>query len=149
MPIVEGTVELCRDFDCPIETVFSAWSDEASQLTWGDPGEGWSMKFDVFRFVVGGVDICHFGPHDGPQYVNENRYLVIEPDRRIVYSTSLVSDGRINFAGTIAIVFESTGVGTRMRLIEQGLYFDGQDDVEGHRAGWAAMLDALGRYLRP
>lgn len=34
-----------------------------------------------------------------------------------------------------------------MRLIEQGLYFDGQDDVEGHRPGWESMLGALGKYL--
>lgn len=148
MSVVEGTVDLSRDFDRPVEAVFSAWSDEGAQLAWGDPGEGWSMKFDVFRFALGELDICRFGPDGGPQYVNENRYLVIEPNRRIVYSTSLATEGRISFAGTVAIVFKSTGDGTHMRLIEQGLYFDGQDDVEGHRAGWAAMLDSLARYLR-
>ena len=148
MSVVEGTVDMSRNFDHPVETVFAAWSDEGAQLIWGDPGEGWSMKFDAFRLAVGEVDICRFGPDDGQQYVNENRYLVIEPGERIVYSTSLVSDGIVGFAGTVAIVFEATGDGTRMRLIEQGLYFDGRDDVEGHRAGWAAMLDALTRYLR-
>ena len=147
MTIVAGTVDLSRDFRRPVEAVFAAWADERAQLTWGDPGEGWSMRFDAFHFAVGQTDICRFGPDGGPQYINENRYLAIEPGRRIVYATSLASDGRLTFAGTVAVAFEASGTGTHMRLVEQGLYFDGQDDVAGHRSGWESMLDALGGYL--
>jgi uncharacterized protein YndB with AHSA1/START domain len=148
MSIVEGSVDLSRDFDQLVETVFAAWSDKGAQLAWGDPGEGWSMAFDAFSFTVGQTDICRFGPDHGRQYVNENRYLMIEHGRRIVYATSLASGGHVTFAGTVAIAFEAKGSGTRMRLIEQGLYFDGEDDVAGHRSAWESMLDALGRYLR-
>jgi uncharacterized protein YndB with AHSA1/START domain len=148
MSIVEGSVDLSRDLDQPVEAVFAAWSDKEAQLTWSAPGEGWSMAFDAFNFAVGQTDICRFGQNDGRQYVNENRYLVIEHGRRIVYATSVASEGHVTFAGTVAIAFDAKGSGTRMRLIEQGLYFDGQDDVEGHRSGWESMLDALGRYLR-
>jgi uncharacterized protein YndB with AHSA1/START domain len=148
MSIVEGSVDLSRDFDHPVETVFAAWSNENAQLHWGDPGEGWSMTFDAFHFAVGQTDICRFGPDGGRQYVNENRYLVIDKDRRIAYATSLTGEGHITFAGTVAVAFERKGSGTHMRLIEQGLYFDGRDDVAGHRSGWEGMLDALGRYLR-
>jgi uncharacterized protein YndB with AHSA1/START domain len=148
MSIVEGSVDLSSEFDQPVETVFAAWSDKEAQLTWGDPGEGWSMAFDAFNFAVGQTDICRFGPDGGRQYVNENRYLVIDCGRRIVYSTSLASEGHVTFAGTMAIAFEARGNGTRLRLIEQGLYFDGEDDVAGHRSGWESMLDALGRFLR-
>lgn len=148
MSIIEGTVDLSCDFDCPAGIVFSAWSDEFAQLIWGDPGDGWSMTFDSFRFALGETDICRFGPTGGPQYVNENRYLVIEPNRRVVYSTSLAVEGRITFAGTVCIVFDGTSDTTHMRLIEQGLYFDGHDTVESHRAGWAGMLDSLTQYLR-
>lgn len=148
MSVFEGSIALCHDFDRPAEDVFAAWSDERAQLAWGDPGNGWSMEFDAFRFAVGETDMCRFGPVDGPQYVNENRYLLIEPSRRIVYSTSLATAGRLTFAGTVAIDLESTANGTQLRLVEQGLYFDEQDDVEGHRTGWTTMLDALARYLR-
>lgn len=148
MNVIEGTVELTKDFDRPVEVVFEAWSDKDAQLTWGDPGEGWSMRFDRFDFAVGQADICRFGPEGGQQYLNEVRYLVIEPGRRIVYSTSMGSDNRIDFAGTVAVTFDSVRHGTRLRLIEQGLYLEGNDDVEGHRSGWESMLDALGEYLR-
>lgn len=149
MSIVEGTVELTRDFARPIDVVFQAWSSEEAQRAWSDPGEGWQMTFDQFRFHVGETDICRFGPKDGPQFMNENRYLAIEPEERIVYSTSLRTPDRLTFAGTVAVTFESTSRGTKMKLIEQGLYFDGEDDVAGHRAGWQSMLDAMELYLTP
>jgi uncharacterized protein YndB with AHSA1/START domain len=147
MSIEEGTVDLTQDFARSIDAVFSAWSSEEAQRVWGDPGEGWEMTFEQFRFTVGEADICRFGPKGGQQYINENRYLAIEPEKRIVYSTSLRSNGRLTFAGTVAIAFESIAGGTRLRLIEQGLYFDGEDDVASHRSGWQSMLTALGAFL--
>lgn len=148
MNVIKGTVDLTRDFDRPVEAVFAAWSDKDAQLIWGDPGEGWLLSFDRFDFAVGQVDLCRFGPEDGQQYLNENRYLIIERGKRIVYSTSLASNDRVSFAGTVAVTFEAQPNGTRLRLIEQGLYLDGTDDTEGHRSGWESMLDALGQYLR-
>lgn len=147
MSIVEGTVDLTKEFARPVEVVFAAWATEEAQRAWSDPGEGWELNFDQFQFAVGQTDICRFGPAGGQHYVNENRYLEIEAGKRIVYSTSLSSDGSLTFAGTVAVTFEEAEGGTRMRLVEQGLYFDGQDDVAGHRSGWESMLAALGRYL--
>ena len=106
------------------------------------------MTFDRFRFAVGETDVCSFGPTGGPEHINENRYLEIEAGKRIVYSTSLSSSTRLTFAGTVAVTFDENDNGTRMRLLEKGLYLDGQDDVAGHRSGWESMLGALGRYLR-
>ena len=147
MSVETGTIEVTRDFDVPAGLVFAAWADEQAQLAWGHPGEGWSMAFDRFGFAVGESHICRFGPDGGQQYRNENRYLLIENDRRIVYATTLSSEGGISFAGTVAIILEPRDGGTRMRLIEHGLYVDGLDDVEGHEAGWSTMLDALSRHL--
>ena len=147
MSIAEGTVTIANEYASPVEAVFAAWSRAEAQLAWSDPGEGWAMRFDQFRFAVGETDICRFGPVGGPEYVNENRYLVIEPDVRIVYATSLFSETALTFAGTVALEFGGTTDGTRLKLVEQGLYFDGRDEVAGHRSGWESMLNALGRYL--
>ncbi|MFU0507812.1 SRPBCC domain-containing protein [Pseudaminobacter sp. NGMCC 1.201702] len=147
MSIIEGTVDLTKNFAQPVDAVFAAWSTEEAQLAWSDPGEGWELSFDQFRFAVGEADVCRFGPVGGQHHVNENRYLEIEVGKRIVYSTSLSSNGRLIFAGTVAVTFEEKDDGTRMRLVEHGLYFAGQDDVAGHRSGWESMLGALGKYL--
>ena len=147
MKVEEGTVDLSKVLAHPAATVFAAWSQEEAQRHWGHPGPGWNMDFDRFGFAEGETDICRFGPEGGDEYLNENRYLEIEPDRRIVYATSLRSNGVLAFAGTVAVVFDRQGEGTRMRLVEQGLYFDGRDTVEGHREGWQHMLDAIAAWL--
>jgi uncharacterized protein YndB with AHSA1/START domain len=147
MSIIQGTVELTKDFARPVDVVFAAWSTEEAQKVWSDPGDGWEMSFDQFQFTVGETDVCRFGPVGGQHFVNENRYLEIDPGKRIIYSTSLSSDGRLTFAGTVVVTFEGMNNGAHIRLVEQGLYFDGQDDIAGHRSGWESMLEALGKYL--
>lgn len=147
MSVQEGTVDLTKEYAHPREAVFAAWSREEAQKAWGDPGAGWRMSLDRFSFSVGDSDICRFGPEGGAEYLNENRYLVIERDRRIVFATSLRSEDALTFAGTVVVTFEDAGDGTRMHLREQGLYFDGLDNVDGHRAGWTGMLDAIGDFL--
>lgn len=147
MKVEEGTVDLTKELPHPVAAVFAAWSHEEAQRQWGDPGPGWRMDFDRFSFAVGDTDICRFGPEGGDEYLNENRYVTIEPGERIVYATSLRSNGVLAFAGTVAVAFDRHGEGTRMRLVEQGLYFDGHDGVEGHREGWQHMLTAMGAWL--
>lgn len=147
MSLVEGIVDLTELLAQPVDAVFAAWSSEESQLSWCDPGDGWELHFDQFQFTVGETDVCRFGPGDGESYINENRYLEICVGKRFVYSTSLVSDGRLTFAGTVVVTFEEADGGTRLHLVEQGLYFDAQDDVANHRSGWESMLRALKQYL--
>ena len=106
---------------------------------------------DLQKVIDAGIRKGGSGPKDGQRGKPKGPrtdYLQIEPEQRVVYATSLTSADRLTFAGTVAITFEATNAGTRLRLIEQGLYFDGQDDVAGHRSGWEGMLEALGKYLR-
>lgn len=147
MHVQAGTVDLTREFRHPVASVFAAWASAEAQLEWGDPGDGWSLAFDRFAFTVGERDTCRFGPAGGPQLVNDVDYLVIETDRRIVCSTCLRGAQGLSFAGTLAVTFSTAEAGTRLRLVEHGLYFDRMDDVEGHRSGWEGMLDGLARYL--
>ncbi|MBX9464486.1 MAG: SRPBCC domain-containing protein [Aquamicrobium sp.] len=147
MKLEEGTVDLTKEYHQPVAAVFAAWSQEEAQRQWGHPGPGWHMDFDRFSFAAGGTDICRFGPEGGDEYLNENRYLEIEPEHRIVYATSLRSNGVLTFAGTVTVAFDSHDDGTRMRLVEQGLYFDGHDSVEGHREGWQHMLTSIEAWL--
>lgn len=148
MSIEQGTVDITKTFAAPVAAVFSAWAEEAAQRAWGDPGPDWQMHFERFRFTVGESDICRFGPKGGPTYLNENRYLEIMPEKRIVYASLLREDGTLTFAGTVVVTLETVQGGTRMRFIEQGSYFDGRDKADDHRNGWRAMLEAMDVYLQ-
>ena len=143
----EGLVDITRQLAHPANAVYAAWSQQEAQLAWGDPGDGWQLTFDDFRFAVGEVDVCRFGPVDGPQYLNRNRYLVLAPERQIVYATSLQTDQGLSFCGTVEVDLEPHQDGTRLRLRERGYYLGDGDSAEAHREGWESMLSALGEYL--
>lgn len=147
MQVETGVVDLTRELAHPRAAVFAAWAEEAAQRSWGHPGEGWHMKFERFAFRVGESDLCRFGPEGGTDYLNENRYLAIDDGRRVAYATSLRTADELTFAGSVAVILEDASGGTRLRLVEHGLYFDGHDSVDGHIAGWTSMLDALSAYL--
>ena len=53
MRIETGTVDITKHFAAPVAAVFAAWSEEEAQRAWGDPGPGWRMAFERFRFAVG------------------------------------------------------------------------------------------------
>lgn len=142
-----GIVELEYRFRCPVSAAFEAWSDRKAVELWGHPGEGWTMSIDRFSFHFGNSDLVRFGPAGGAEYVNENRYIEIVKDSRIIYSSTVSSGRQLQFAGIIVVQFEPLdGGGTLMRFVEQGLYLDAADSVEGHRAGWQQMFDALRKH---
>ncbi|QPF72228.1 ATPase [Roseateles sp. DAIF2] len=151
--IATGHVALQRELPHEPAAVYAAWSRREALQRWGHPGSGWWLAFDRFTFRVGQSDLCRFGPEGEPGFVNENRYLALEPQRRIVYASTLAPAGDApqapSFAGVVAVEIEALpGGGSRLRFQETGLYFDGgADDEAGHQAGWEQMLDQLAAYL--
>lgn len=151
--IATGHVALQRELRHEPAAVYAAWSRREALQRWGHPGTGWWLAFDRFAFRVGQSDLCRFGPEGEPGFVNENRYLALEPQRRIVYASTLAPAGggpqqTPSFAGVVAVEIEALPGGrSRLSFQETGLYFDGADDEAGHRAGWEQMLDQLAAYL--
>ncbi|WP_284734713.1 SRPBCC domain-containing protein [Sphingosinicella terrae] len=146
MKAIAGTIELERHYPAPVGEVFAAWSSAEAMQAWSAMPPGWSMRCDAFALEVDHQDVWRFGPADSAPFVNGNRYVLIEPDRHISYSTTLSHEGRMQFVGAVSATFETDGAGCRLNLIEVGVHL-GEDDREGHRDGWNAMLDALGHYL--
>lgn len=148
MTLPHATVRLERTYPVPPSAVFAAWSRRDALLEWCSPGAGWIFEYDAFDFRAGHTDVCRFGPEGGPVWTNRNRYEQILPQQRIVYTSTLSSDGVLGFAGLVTVEFEDGGGQCHMTLTEQGAYLDGSDDAAGHRTGWNDMLDALGQYLQ-
>ena len=125
------------------EQVFKAWSDPKALSTWGSPGEGWRSNLKAFEFKVGGEQVTEFGPEGGPTFVNQSRYCDIVPNTRIVMAGSLSQGDIVQFVGVLTVTFASDGTGCRLRLTEQGVFLDGHDVPDNHRAGWESMLQRL------
>lgn len=89
---LEGDVELVpgeqevvnsRIYDVPRELVFQAWQEPEHLAAWWGPN-GFTNTFDDFAFREGGTwRFTMHGP-DGTDYANENTFLEIVPNERIV-----------------------------------------------------------------
>lgn len=146
MNIFRGVVEIEREIAADPDAIYRAWSTAEAQLAWSPPPPGWFMTCDAFRLEVGHADVWRFGPEGEAPYVNVNRYEQIIPGERIVYTTTLSHAGRLTFAGAVSVEISAYGAGARVTLREVGVHI-GEDDSDGHRQGWACMLDSLAAHV--
>ncbi|MDW5314958.1 SRPBCC domain-containing protein [Rhizobium sp. PL01] len=147
MPNIDhATIVLERSLAAAPSEVFAAWSDREALLDWSAPGNGWDMVYRAFDFRVGHTDVLTFGPIGAEPYINSVHYHAIRADQFIVYSSTVSHENGLLFTGTVLLELVETVSGTDFRLTETGFYFDG-DSPEGHKEGWAAMLDGLAAYL--
>ena len=145
-PIDHATIVFERSLEAAPEDVFAAWSGREALLDWSAPGDGWDMAYRAFEFRTGHTDVLTFGPAGAAPYVNEVHYHAIRADTFILYSSTVSHENGLLFAGTVLLELTPAAGGTDLRVTETGFYVDG-DSPEGHKEGWAAMLDGLAAYL--
>ena len=78
---------------------------------------------------------------------NDTVYLDIVPEKRIVLAYSMLM-GEHRFSSSL-LTFEFVGDGshTKLKMTEQGAYFEGGDNAEMRKNGWGGLLDALTRVI--
>lgn len=72
-----------RLYDFPREEVYRAWSQPELLAQWWGPN-GFTSTFREFDFREGGFWRFTFHGPDGKDYPNENKFIEIEPGKRIV-----------------------------------------------------------------
>jgi uncharacterized protein YndB with AHSA1/START domain len=138
--VKHATFVVERTYAASPERVYQAWADPIAKAKW-------FSKADVFDFRVGGREYSRGGPPEGPIFTFDASYQELVPERRIVYTYTLDSDGtRISVSITTVELIEADG-GTKLIFTEQGAFFDGHDTPEIREHGTNVMLDALGKVL--
>ena len=142
--LTHGTFTLERSYPVPPKRVFAAWADAASKARWF-AGPGVEHELD---FRVDGTETVR-GRHDGgPLLTFRAHYHDIVPDERIVYSGTLLADGRLSTVSVTSVEFTANGDGTELLLTEHGTYLDNQEQPGMREAGTSAWLDALTAELQ-
>lgn len=138
--VKHATFVVERMYAASPERVYQAWADPIAKAKW-------FSKADIFDFRVGGREYSRGGPPEGPIFTFDASYQELVPERRIVYTYTLDSDGtRISVSITTVELIEAEG-GTKLIFTEQGAFFDGHDTPEIREHGTNVMLDALGKVL--
>lgn len=142
--VLHSTFTLERTYPFGPDRVFAAWSDPAAKARWfGRPGTEHELDFRV-----GGREVAVRPPGNGlPEIRFESLYRDIVSERRIVYVSTLYSDGRPVTVSLTTVQFEAGGEGTRLELTEHGAYLDGQEQPSWRERGTNEHLDRLGAEL--
>jgi len=138
-----------RTVNAPLARVYEAWADPVAKARWfgGSPGQ-WDLQLRESDFRVGGRDRLKGAWQNGVTSDFVCVYHDIVPQRRIVYTYDMFMGDRHLSVSVATIEFEAAGAGTRMRVTEQGVFLDDQDNAASRERGTNFLMDALEASLR-
>jgi uncharacterized protein YndB with AHSA1/START domain len=146
-PITHASFSIERRLNAPVSRVWTAFSDYASKKKWFAGPEDWAQGESSLDFREGGTETDTGGPVGGFVSTMNAVYHDIVEHERIVYTYEMLIDGERISVSLSTIELEPDGEGTRLTLAEQGVYFTGQDDVDGRKEGTEGLLDALQAFV--
>jgi uncharacterized protein YndB with AHSA1/START domain len=143
--VTHATFSLERSYPVPPARVFAAWAEPAAKARWFAPGPDSRYQLD---FRVGGREVAHGGPEDGPVMTFESLYRDIIAGERIVYTSTLATGDDVMTVSVTSVEFSAAEGGTRLVLTEHGAFLDGREEPAWREHGTAAQLDALAAELK-
>ena len=133
-----------RTLPAALDVAFRAWSDPQSLAIWMCPAADMTRATATVDFRVGGrFRIVMHGEKD---YEHTGEYLVIEPDKKLVFSwiSHFVSPDEAQTR--VTVTFEPAGEReTRLRLVHDEL--PATNTYDGHVQGWVTILTKLSEHL--
>lgn len=140
--VTHATFTLERTYPVDTDRVFAAWSEPAAKARWF-AGPDARHQLD---FTVGGREVTR-AQHEGADMVFDTTYRDIVPNERIVYTSTLASDGHLSTVSLTTVELRAVDGGTTLTLTEQGTYLDGLEQPSWREAGTGQQLDSLGREV--
>jgi uncharacterized protein YndB with AHSA1/START domain len=146
---VKATFTIERTYPAKPARVFKAFADEQAKAKWFG-GPDMVQLERAFDFRVDGVEISVGRHPSGVVSAFHSTYHDIVPDERIVYAYRMTLDGKPLSSSLASIEIRPEGDGTRLTLVEYGVYFDGfgEKDVQNREHGTNWLMDRLGESLK-
>jgi len=146
--VIHDTFVLERSYPATPQRVFSAFADTAKKRRWFIESDRHTVEHYEMDFRVGGRECARirFGPGipvAGLACTNEIDYLEIQPDRRIVFVSTMSIEGRCFSASLGTVELLATDAGTDLIFTHQSAFFEGADGPAMRKAGWEHLLERL------
>lgn len=144
--IEHASFTIVRDYGATPAQVWEAWSDGGAKAQWFGPPEKPAGSYSL-DFRVGGREHLTIAMADGPSYSFDALYQDIVAGERFIYSYDMHMGERRISVSLAAVALEPSAGGTRLTLVEHGVFLDGLDDPAAREHGTNVLMDALGSHL--
>ncbi|MCW2751470.1 MAG: hypothetical protein JWR83_2580 [Aeromicrobium sp.] len=146
-----ATFTLEREYDAPLDRVWSAFADPAVKEQWFGGGDFHDVE-SAEDFRIGGTAINNGTDGEGQRSEFRATYTDIVEHERIVYGYDMWLDGAHASTSITTITFLTAGSKTLLTFTEQGVLLDGvhgpgPEAAAGreHGSGW--LLDRIATVL--
>ncbi|PHY21186.1 SRPBCC domain-containing protein [Caulobacter sp. BP25] len=155
MVIKFDSFEMEEAFACPLEKLFSAFTDPVTKRAWYADGAH-TPTHDTLEYTldpeVGGKEVFRVVLNDktpvpGLEIEMMGECVARVDNALLVYSSRMIARGDVVSITNETFEFMSDGAGARLRLTQQGTYLDGSDGPELRRRGHEQLLAELRRHL--
>lgn len=141
-----ATIVLERTYRASLERVFSEFADPVARARWSPPSND-ALIYDQTDFRAGGRDLFRCGPKKDPKFRGETLYHLIVPNKCVVSSETLDTDGQRLAVSLSTLDLEATGDSTNLKLTVQMVSLAGAGMIEGYESGNKSALENLARHL--
>ena len=144
---IHGSFTIERVYDASPARVFKAFADPVSKARWFVGPPGWQEIKREMDFRPGGQEIAHGRFPNGRETKFVAHYHEIVPNERLVYVYDMHVGGVFMSVSLATIELTPQGDKTALRIIEQGVFIDGQDGNESRREGTKHLLEQVAANL--
>jgi uncharacterized protein YndB with AHSA1/START domain len=141
-----ATIVLERTYPAPLERVFSEFADPVARARWSPPSDD-VLIYDQTDFRAGGRDLFRCGPKSDPKFHGETFYHLIVPNKRVISTETVDTDGQRLAVSLNTLDFEATGESTHLKLTVQVVSLVGAGMIAAYESGNNSALDNLARHL--
>jgi len=137
-------VEVEKEFQVPVEQLYSAWNDPEQLKQWWKP-MGNTLAEVNNDLKEGGTVRYVFNDET---IVISGQYEQVQPNKKLVYSWDwqLKEDALRNASYKLTIDFKEAGSGSSLHILQEN--FENEEVMQPHREGWEKGLADLQSFLK-
>lgn len=140
-----------RELDVPVELVWEAWTTPDHLRHWFVP-QPWTITACQIDLRPGGVFSTTMRSPEGEEFPNEGCYLEVTPNRRLVFTDTLLAGYRPSpkpfFTAVVELAPNGEGTHYRAVAIHGSEETRNRHEEMGFHEGWGAVIDQMVAHIR-